>query len=62
MRLLAPLALACCVAAAEAQPVTCSSTADGSLTVNGKITAKVSVPDSFASLADVQSYLASILT
>lgn len=37
-------------------------TTDGALTVAGKITAKVAVPGSFADLAAVQTYLASILT
>ena len=38
------------------------TTADGALTVGGKITAKAAVPASFANLAAVQTYLASILT
>lgn len=37
-------------------------TTDGALTVAGKITAKVAVPASFADLAAVRTYLASILT
>ncbi len=37
-------------------------TTDGILNVAGKITAKAAVPGSFASLAAVQTYLASILT
>jgi hypothetical protein len=39
-----------------------TSTADGAITTAGKITAKVAVPGSFADLAAVQTYLASILT
>lgn len=42
--------------------LTINGTTDGILTVAGKITAKVAVPGSFADLAAVQSYLASILT
>lgn len=38
------------------------NTADGAVTFAGKITAKVAVPGSFADLAAVRSYLASILT
>jgi hypothetical protein len=39
-----------------------SGSADGILVVNGKITAKAAVPASFADLAAVRTYLASILT
>jgi hypothetical protein len=39
-----------------------TSTADGAITTAGKITAKAAVPGSFADLAAVQTYLASILT
>ena len=42
--------------------VTINSTSDGSLTANGRITAKAAVPASFADLAAVRTYLASILT
>lgn len=42
--------------------ITIPLTTDGILVVNGKITAKASVPGSFADLAAVQTYLASILT
>jgi hypothetical protein len=42
--------------------MTVSGTTDGILTVGGKITAKAAVPGSFADLAAVQTYLASILT
>jgi hypothetical protein len=42
--------------------LTVSGTADGILVVNGKITAKAAVPASFADLAAVRTYLASILT
>jgi hypothetical protein len=42
--------------------LTVSGTADGILVVNGKITAKAAVPASFADLAAVRAYLASILT
>lgn len=42
--------------------LTLTGTSDGILTVPGKIAAKVVVPGSFADLAAVQSYLASILT
>lgn len=41
--------------------VSVASTADGALTVAGKISAKVAVPASFADLAAVRTYLASIL-
>jgi hypothetical protein len=42
--------------------ITIDGTADGVLTVGGKITAKAAVPASFADLAAVRTYLASILT
>jgi hypothetical protein len=42
--------------------VSIPGTADGVLSVSGKITAKAAVPASFADLAAVQAYLASILT
>lgn len=42
--------------------LTLIGTSDGILTVAGKITAKAAVPGSFADLAAVQAYLASILT
>lgn len=42
--------------------LTINGTTDGILTVGGKIAAKVAVPGSFADLAAVQAYLASILT
>jgi hypothetical protein len=42
--------------------ITTSSTADGAITTAGKIAAKVAVPGSFADLAAVRTYLASILT
>jgi len=39
-----------------------TSAADGAITTSGKITAKAAVPASFADLAAVRTYLASILT
>jgi len=39
-----------------------ASTADGAITTLGKITAKAAVPASFADLAAVRTYLASIIT